>query len=141
MIIAVALLALGALQIYRANRPRTVTNEPPPILQTTGTIVDDVINIPAGGFVPYRMNFTHRVRVVGKFRAVDRRQTFACLLLTADNFEKWKQRSDYRSVAETGYLPGGKMNHVLEAGTYYLVFDNRNSTEKEIPIAATFSVQ
>lgn len=140
VIIAVVIVLLAGIQIYRVNRPRPVAvEEPPPVLQTTGTIVDDVITLPAGEFVPYRMDFTHRVRVVGLFKAVNLENKFATLLMTEQDFENWKQGREFKTVARTTVIPGGKMNHMVGAGIYYLVFDNRNS-ESDIQIAATFSV-
>ena len=141
VILAIVIVLLAGIQIYRVNRPKTTVSEiPAPVLQTTGTIVDDAITIPPGGFMPYKMNFTHRVRVVGKFRAVDTKNKFATLLMTEDDFEKWKNGLEHKAVARTPYIPGGKMNHVLEAGTYYLVFDNQEP-DKEIQLAATFNVE
>jgi hypothetical protein len=140
-IIAIVLVLLAGIQVYRVNRPRpAAVEEVPPVLQTAGTIVDDVITLPAGEFVPYRMNFTHRVRVVGQFKAVNMENQFMTLLMTEDDFEDWKQGREFKTVARTKTVPGGKMDHALSAGTYYLVFDNRSSG-KDFQIAATFSVK
>jgi hypothetical protein len=51
----------------------------------------------------------------------------AIVVVEEANFEKWKLQTDFKPRVGTGYVPGGKINPVLEPGTYFLIIDNRSN--------------
>lgn len=65
------------------------------------------------------------------------------LVLSQDDFVNWQNRHPYKYVYSSGKVTTGTLNVTLpaNAGTYYLVFDNRFSlmSEKSIKVNATLS--
>ena len=64
----------------------------------------------------------------------------AVLVVDETDFEKWKQQSEFKGRVSTGYVPGGKINPVLEPGSYYLIIDNR-ANETPLSVQTNFTLQ
>ena len=128
-IIAVAVIALAGFQFFRVNQPKVVTNEPPPFIATTGVIAEGNVDLPAADFLSFPMNFNHRVKIKGSFRTGSIAKRIECLILTADNFDRWKTGSEYQSLTKTGSVPTGRIERMIDAGNYFLVIDNRKNKE------------
>ena len=138
----VVIILLGAVHIYRVNavRPATVVG-PLPFKSTTGTVVDGPIIVTAGGFLSFKMDFNSRVKLKGWFSTNSKANRLECLVLTQDAFELWKLGKEFQAIAKTGFIPGGRIERVLEPETYYLVFDNRQHGEPEKIFEALFKIE
>lgn len=129
----VGVLSLAAVQCMRVNPPgnEAAANEPQQVYTQPGPIVDDQITIPAKAFHSSRMNLNRRLKLTGDFRTAKTSSRVSVLVLTEENFEKWKAGSEYRAVVQTNSVPRGKINPVLEPGVYVLVVDNRQNENDE----------
>lgn len=138
----VVLLLLGGVQFYRVNTVSPVANTaaPTPFMSTTGIVVEGPVTIEAQGFLSFKMDFNSRVTFKGWFATSSRNARIDCLLLNKAAFEIWKGGGEYKAVAKTGDIPGGRIERVLEPDTYYLVFDNRLAGEPEKTIDTYFKI-
>lgn len=141
-ILAVVLLLLGVIYIYRVNSERPVTPETAAasFKSTTGVVVEGPVVIEAGAFLSFKMDFNSRVNLKGRFYSGSKTSNIDCLLLSKDAFELWQSGKEYKAVSQTGYVPGGKIVRVVDPGTYFLVFDNRKAGEPEKNIDAHFEI-
>jgi hypothetical protein len=139
VIIAVVLTALAVFQLVRVNAPRQEQSVDESFHATSGTVMDGNYTVPADQFLAVRMDFNHRVKLTGWFRTQSLKMLLACLVVDAENFERWKSGSEYKRLAETNVIPGGKINLVIDPGTYYLILDNRRSANDQ-PVEAHFDV-
>jgi hypothetical protein len=124
-----ALSVLFVLNLIRVNIPeRNAANAKPFVPpHTEGKIAYEVARIDAGSLLPYRANFNRRVTVKGQF-SVDREGPWiTMLILDEKNYQQWQSGGEFAAAVSTGKVPFGKVNRVLEPGTYYFVFDNRGS--------------
>ena len=124
-----ALSVLFVLNLIRVNAPERNVAKATPFVppHTEGKIASELARIDAGSFLPYRANFNHRVTVKGQF-SVDRDGPWiTMLILDEKNYQQWQNGVDFTTLVSTGKVPFGKVNRVLEPGTYYFVFDNRGS--------------
>ena len=128
-IAVVAALVIAGLQFVRVNPPQQaiLAEQPEQFVPTTGKVLDGTYTIAAGEMMTIKVNADSRAKVAGTFRSIANDGRLNCLLLTAEAFESWKAGQPYRSLAETGYLPGGRLNVNISPGSYVLVLDNRNS--------------
>jgi hypothetical protein len=140
-IIAVVLIAIAAIQVYRVNRPVPVADSKPPIRYTTGSIVDGRITVPAGGFLSYRIDLNRRAKLKGTFTTGKDNLKLACVVLREEDLENWKAGAAYKRISETGDVPRGQLDVALEPGAYYLIFDNRRTADAERRADAHFAVE
>ena len=129
LIIAIVIVSIGVFQILRVNRQRPERPSADIIQYTSGTILNGPVTVAPNAHLAYRMDFNRRISLTGRFRTASRRERIACLVMSADNYELWKNGKVYKRLSETGDIPGGKINLAIEPGTYYLVLDNRRSSE------------
>ena len=139
VIIAVVLTALAVFQLVRVNAPRQEQPVDESFHATSGAVMDGNYTVPAYQFLAVRIDFNHRVKLTGWFRTPSLKMLLACLVVDAENFERWKSGSEYKRLAETNVIPGGKINLVIDPGTYYLILDNRRSANDQ-PVEAHFDV-
>ena len=126
VVIAAVVVALVCIQFLRVNRPQeTATSEPPTVYTPAGSLVDGQVIAPAKDFYSSRIELNRRSRLTGSFRTPNILTRVTVLVLTEDNFENWKSGADHQALAQTGSVPGGKINVVLEPGVFFLVIDNR----------------
>ena len=124
----VALFVLLVLQVIRVNDPRRPSHIERIEYSSPGPLVSKSIVVPAESYYPIRINLNRRAKIYGTFRTGDLKSSVDVVVLDDANFEKWKIGSEYRSIIQTGYVPGGRIAPVVEPGTYHLVIDNRRST-------------
>jgi len=103
-------------------------------------LVSGNLVIPAGDFYSTKINLNRRARLSGTFRTSSLKSVVSVLVLDQDNYDKWKMSSPHDAVTETGFVPGGKLSPVLEAGTYFLIIDNRASGESR-SLSADFRLE
>lgn len=139
VIIAVVLTALAVFQLVRVNAPQQEQPVAESFHVTEGSVMDGNYTVSANNFLAVQMDFNHRVKLTGWFRTPSLKMLLACVVLDAENFERWKRGFEYKRLAETNVIPGGKINLVIDPGTYYLVLDNRRSA-KDQPVEAHFDV-
>ena len=125
VVIAAVLVALVCIQFLRVNRPQESASEPPTVYTPAGSLVNGHITAPARDFYSSRIDLNRRSRLTGSFRTPNIQSKVTVLVLTEENFENWKSGANHETLAQTGYVPGGKINVVLEPGVFFLVIDNR----------------
>lgn len=136
------LIFFVAVQLFRVNAPQRVENldEPgKPVYWTRGAVFSGPRIVPGGRFLAARIDLNKRSTLEGRFSVKNPKERINCLLLPADEFERWRTGQEYKRVAETGYVPSGRMSRELEPGGYYLILDNQSSTADR-EVAANFGV-
>jgi hypothetical protein len=135
IIVVAVLLILFGIQVLRVNVRPTVPNSEVETrtYSTSGPLVSGEILIQAADYYSKRIDLNRRAKISGEFRTGDIKSRVSVLVIGESDFEKWKLGSDYEAVAQTGYVPGGKIIHVLDAGAYFLIIDNRrNDTGRSV---------
>ena len=142
-IAAAVILLLLAFNFYFVNRTDSPATSPTPlpVQYTEGAIVDGQISIEPGATMPYRFDLNHRSTINGNFRVVGKDPWIACLILDATNYQKWRAGTDFTAITSTGLVPVGRVFRMVDPGTYFLVFDNRSSQEKNAVADVSFSVK
>ena len=125
-VIAGVLAVLLIFQFMRANRPAPEANRSQAAVYTTGTIVEGELNIPTDQYLSYRMNFNKKSKLIGNHWTGDTKRRVLVLVLSDQDFEKWKAGGEFKAVIQTGYVPRSKVESVIDPGVYHLVFDNRS---------------
>ena len=134
-LIAIAVLAaLTTIQLIRVNRPKpapaVVRSYTPP-----GRLLSGEISIPSADYHAVRVDLNRRTKITGTFRTSDLKSTISVLVIKESELEAWKSNSKFEQHTRTGYVPGGKINPVLDPGTYMIIFDNRQSETPRIVTA------
>lgn len=141
-IIVVVLIVFVVIQVYRANyQARVVGVSTPQIKYTSGSVVDDKITVPAGGFLSYRIDLNRRAKLKGTFTTGKNELKLACVVLREEDLENWKAGEAYKRISETDDVPRGQVEIALEPGAYYLIFDNRRTAGAERQPEAHFAVE
>jgi hypothetical protein len=131
-IIVVVLLLLALMQFVRVNQPKPSGEEKTqPLYTSKGPLVNGPVTIQPRDFFSKHLNLNRRLRLTGTFRTANLRSRVSTLVISAQHLQPWKLGSDHPFLARTGYVPGGKVNLVLEAGTYVLLIDNREGDENQ----------
>ena len=126
-IIVVVLLLLALMQIVRVNQKPSGEE----LYTSKGPLVNGPVTIQPRDFFSKHLNLNRRLRLTGTFRTANLRSRVSTLVISAQHLQPWKLGSDHPFLARTGYVPGGKVNLVLEAGTYVLLIDNREGDENQ----------
>jgi hypothetical protein len=143
IILVAVLLLFATIQILHVNTPRPSASTPPSDLDaytTPGSLVSGNLVIPPGDFYSTKINLNRRARLSGTFRTSSLKSFVSVLVLDQDNYDKWKMSAPHEAVTETGFVPGGKLSPLLEAGTYFLIIDNRASGESR-SLSADFRLE
>ncbi|MCA1588869.1 MAG: hypothetical protein LC730_01005, partial [Acidobacteria bacterium] len=139
ILVLVALL-FAAIVLYRVNQPVAIRPAEQPFKATEDTVIEKQHVIPAGEYLAVRMDFNRRINLKGKFRTPKLDEGINCLVVSEKNLELWRRGDSYERISETGYIPGGRIERVIEPGAYYLIFDNRRSARNQ-PIDVNFTVE
>ncbi len=141
-ILSVVLFLLIGIHFYRVNAvTSTAAGDTSVFKSTNGTIVDGQIVVAAEDYLSFKMDFNRRVTVKGWFATGTSNKRIECLLLNKNAFELWKNGKEFNSVARTGFLPSGKMEHVVEPNTYFLIFSNQKPGEPEKAFETFFEIK
>ena len=127
-IIAITVVAiLIIIQALRVNKvdETPVTATAPKSYSTPGPVVSGNVTIGGGEFLSNEITLNRRAKLSGEFQTGSVKSKVAIVVVEEANFEKWKLQTDFKPRVGTGYVPGGKINPVLEPGTYFLIIDNR----------------
>ena len=87
------------------------------------------LNVGASEFISKKITLNRRAKLSGSFRTSQMRATVEVLVVKEEEFEKLNTGLDPASLAKTNYVPGGKINVVLDPGTYFLIIDNRKNDQ------------
>lgn len=142
IIVGVVASALVIVQIIRVNQPVQHNKEEivSPIKYTErGPLLNGYVPIAANEFFSTRIEVNRRAKLSGMFRMPSIKSRVGVLVLSEASFENWKSGQSYQPVAETGIIPGGKINAGLEPGVYFLVIDNRHNGSEQ-SVYADFSL-
>jgi hypothetical protein len=124
--VVAALIVIQALKVNKSEE--TPVAAPVPVAYSTpGPLLSGNITIGGGEFSSNRISLNRRAKLSGEFQTGSVKSKVAVVVVDEQNFEKWKLQADFKSRVGTGYVPGGKINPVLEPGTYFLIIDNRTN--------------
>lgn len=115
------------------------TLEPPP--KTRMLVVNESFHVDAQSYISYKISILNQGRVEGGFRAYGGKNDIDVIIVDEDNFENWKNGVNGRSPYQSGYTSRGKIDVVIPAGVYYLVFSNRAAWLTNKTVAAEIYVQ
>lgn len=126
-VILIVAAAVAGFQFLRANRPepQAIASQAP--IYTRGAVVDGLLNIPADEYRSFRLNFNKKTKILGTHWTGNSRKRVLVLILAESDFEKWKAGQEFNAVTQTGFVPRGKVERVMDPGVYYLVYDNRST--------------
>lgn len=142
VIISVVVVILLGIQMLRVNKPdeTPVPTDTPVTYATPGPVVSGDLKIDGGEFLATRIQLNRRSKLSGEFQTGSVKNRVAIVVVDEENFEKWKQRTDFKSRVGTGYVPGGKISPTLEPGVYFLIIDNRENSDQQ-PVRADFTLE
>ncbi len=125
-IVIVVLAILFGIRVLQINKREPIAPQTP-AYTTTGPLMWGDVTVPAGDHYSIRLELNRRAKVSGMFRTAEVKKRVSVLVVKESEFDSWKLDLNYDFVSRTGYVPGGKINPVLEAGTYLLIIDNRRN--------------
>ncbi len=125
-IVAVVAAALAVFQFMRANAPERSTTRPVAPIYTTGNVVDGSLAIPADEYRTFKLNFNKRTKVLGTHWTGDSRKRVLVMIIAEADLERWKAGEEVKPITQTGYVPRGKIERIIDPGAYYLIYDNRS---------------
>jgi len=128
----IVLAILFVVNLVRVNR-RTAQIEPAKSIveeHFEGTIANERSVIEPGETLPYRVHFNYRSSIKGSFRVAGGEPRVQLLILDESNYEAWARSAEFKSAVSTGKVPAANVSLVLDAGTYFLIFDNRGSEKR-----------
>ena len=132
VIITVVAAILGGVHILRVNQPQHHAPSAPNTSYTAeGPLITGRLVIPPSDFHSHRIDLNHTARLSGSYRTPNIRQLVSVIVLTEEEFARWKDGREFQFVVQTGFVPGGKINRVLGAGTYFLIVDNRPNDDAQ----------
>lgn len=132
---AAAVFALFvSVQILRVNsRNDGPPVEPAPAYTPSGSLVKSDIVVPARDFYSNPIKLNRTSRLTGRFFTPKIKSRVSVIVMREADLENWKAGREIKALAQTGFIPGGRLNLLLEAGDYLLVVDNRESqTEQSV---------
>lgn len=138
-IFATVAVILFVFNSCRVNSPENTAPVPEP-KYTHGSIVNETVSVPAGKYVVFDVNLNRRASLKGRYHSENYQGDIGMFVLTEDNFEKFKEGEDFKSIVSAGNTPGGKTQRTLEPGVYKIIIDNRHETEKDINVICEFEV-
>jgi hypothetical protein len=97
-----------------------------------GKIANERSVIEAGETLPYRVHFNYRSSIKGSFRAANNDQRILFVILDEKNYQSWASGGEFKSAVSTGKVPAGEVSRILDAGTYFLIFDNRGADKRAV---------
>jgi len=138
IVVAGAMIVINA---FRVNPPEEKMNRPAPVVEDKkGPLVQEPVTVAANSFEAFRMSFPYSSALKGSFRVLEEGNLVLVLVLDEANYTKYRAGGKFTSLVSTGRNPSGKIDRKLEAGTYFLVFNNRGGAEPQI-VDANFAVE
>jgi hypothetical protein len=133
---------VAVIVLLRANAPvRTRQGVRTTPVYTDGNIASGEITVAAGGIIKFKFDVQKRSQLRGSFATKGMPDAVTCLLLDDENFERMMRGEDLKTIANTGSVPGGRIERKLEQGVYYLVFDNRSGSKEVIVRTSEFKLE
>jgi hypothetical protein len=131
-IIGVVIIIIAIVQIFKVNPPdRAGGAAQLKPSWTEGKVFDGSAEVPAGGYLPHRLDLNRRATFKGFFTTGRNDRRVAGTLIKAEDFNMWKLGEDVDPMLSTGPVPRGTINRVLESGSYLFLIDNRGG---EVPV-------
>ena len=142
VVVLVVLAVLLGIQMVRVNRRENAPAAAvaPVTYSTPGPLLSGDIKIAAGDFVSSQIRLNRRAKISGEFQTGRMKSRVAVIVIDEADFEKWKQQPNFKGRVGTGYVPAGKINPILEPGSYYLIVDNR-ANESPLSVQANFLLE
>ena len=114
---------------------------PPPPTPQKHSIVNKTFHVEASNYVWYATEFPVQTRLTGRFSAQGGKNDIACWVVDEDNFINLKNNTALLRYYESGYTTRGKVDVVVPAGIYYVVFDNRAALFTNKTVTAEFEAE
>lgn len=122
------------------NNAPVNTNKAPESIYTYGSIVNEMVTVPAGKYVVFDINLNRKAALKGRYHSENYDANVGMFVIDEQNFEKFKAGEDFKHVLSAGNTPGGQTQRTLEPGVYKIVIDNRHETEKDVNVVCNFEV-
>lgn len=135
-IVLVVFFVLGVFWVFRQNPPAesTQASSASKAMWSEGKIVEGALEVEAMGFLTFPMNLNKRSTLDAVFSTGDNTKRLAFAIIASADLERWKSGENVQTFTNTGPVPRGTIERVMDPGNYVLIFDNR-SGEKAIRIA------
>ena len=134
-IIAIVLMIIGVIQIFRVNPPETSdAPENARTVWTEGEVFKGEANVDAGGTLTFPLNLNRRATLKVFFTTGKHDKRLESVVIKAEDFNMWKKGEEVPTFVVTGNVPRGTITKVLEPANYFFVLDNRKGSE---PIVLT----
>ncbi len=130
LIVIVVLAALFGIRVLQINKIEPISPQTS-AYTNAGRLMWGDVTVPAGDHHSIRLELNRRAKISGIFRTAKVKNRVSVLVLKESEFDSWKLDLNYDFVSRTGYVPGGKINPVLEPGIYFLIIDNRRNNSDQ----------
>lgn len=87
------------------------------------------------------MNLNKRWRFKGDFSADDPKRPVGVMVVEKENFERYKNGEEFKTVISTGTVPGGRVDQEIAAGEYVLVFNGKSLSAGPSSVTANFYLE
>jgi len=131
--ISAAIAAIVLIWFYNANKPTTFA-EAPHLYTQHGPFIHEPVTVERGKYRAFKLDLNRSATLQGTFLVPDRKTNVGCYVLTAENFEKWKNGGTFETVIFTSFVWAGKVDHKLKPEVYYFVLDNRENPSADIDV-------
>ncbi len=131
--VTLAILFVANLVRVNPRPPESLVSATPFVEQHfEGQIANERAVIEAGETLPFRVHFNYRATIKGTFYTESNQQRVLFLILDEMNYDAWTRGAGHATAVSTGKVPSGNVARMLEAGTYFLIFDNRGSDRRVV---------
>lgn len=142
LIVMICAMLVGCAEQPRFNPPpQSYQPPPPPPTPAKYTVIDKAFHVGAGTMSWYSWKFPVQTRLTGHFSAEGGRNDIACLVVDDDDFVNLQNNTAFRQYYESGYTTRGKVDVTVPAGSYYVVFDNRQAWFANKTVTAFFEAE
>ena len=87
-------------------------------------IVKEKFTVGLGEYETYKFKTEGPAQVVGQFEVEGRPSDVDCMLMDSESFLKWRKGEEVKHLYKSGRTRSGKIDVKVQAGEYYLIFDN-----------------
>lgn len=130
-------MVLAVIWVFRQNPPTQPADAAEnKVMWTSGKIAEGPLEVEGKGHLTFPVNLNKRSTLSAFFTTGDNARKLTFSILAAADLEKWKAGERVRLLTNTGPVPRGTVERVLEPGDYVVVLDNRPN---EQPILITDS--
>ena len=140
-IVLVVVFVLAVFWLFRQNPPPTAAPPERKMIWTSGPITSGELEIEANGYLSYPLDLNKRSVLKATFTTGDSSRRLVFSVFEKSDLERWKAGDGVRFVTNTGLVPRGTIERVVEPGYYVIVFDNRANDKPIRVVGSDVSVE